>query len=125
MIATLVLAAALGCVPPSDPQMVGLWESEAKSKRGIGQALQFKANGEALIANTVLADYVYRTDADQLFVADDRNTLAAATEKSRFTVADNVLRQTGKKTERTRVGTEPPGSHSIVGAWRYRHDTGI
>jgi hypothetical protein len=128
MFAILVFATALGCAPPSDPNIVGLWESEAKSKGDLGQALQFKSNGEALVANTVLDEEVYRTAEDQLAVAKDRNALEAATETSRFTVVDNVLHQIrsqGEHTEKTRVGTDPLGNHSIVGDWRYRHEGGM
>ena len=62
--------------------LVGLWESDVKSKGGIGAALEFRSDGTYTQATTVLVDLFYRVVRDHLVIGDqppavDADTTAA------------------------------------------------
>lgn len=127
MIASILLASVLTCVPPSDSSLVGFWESAATSRGGIGQAIELKANGELLSATTVIVDQVYRATDGTLFIAGSTEALRGATGGTAFTVTGDLLVQTdgqGGEIRKERLGAPGQGPSLLVGAWRYRHYTG-
>jgi hypothetical protein len=63
--------------------LVGLWESDGKSKGGIGAALEFRSDGTYTQATTMLVDAFYRVVGDRLVMGDqppavDADTTAAS-----------------------------------------------
>ena len=118
MVVIALVASVLGCVPPSDASIAGFWESERTSRGGIGQTIELKASGELTSSMTVMVDQVYRTADGKLYIAESG---------APFTVTKDVLVQTDDKDDeirKERVGSQAPGREPLVGAWRYRHDTG-
>jgi hypothetical protein len=126
VIVQLLLASAMGCLPPSDSSVAGFWESEGTSGGGIGHTIELKADGEILMSTTVMVDEVYRVRDGRLFVAMTAPDLAARTDGVPFSIIENVLVQGDAQGQvrKERLGTRPEASTALVGAWRYRHDTG-
>ena len=114
----VLLASAIGCISPSDPSLIGFWESEATSQGGIGHTLELKADGELVTSFTVMVDGVYRATAGTLFFAGNAKALAEATDGTPFTITQNqfVLRDSdGQEIRKDRLGVQPRGSTPLVG----------
>jgi hypothetical protein len=63
---------------PVNP-LVGLWESDVKSKGGIGTAMEFRSDGTYTMATTVLVDAFYRVVRDRLVIGDQPPAVDADT----------------------------------------------
>jgi hypothetical protein len=108
--------------------LVGLWDSATPSKGGIGSTLEFRADGTFVEATTVIVDGYYRVAGDQLLI-DERPIApdAKAGQPMKMVVDGNVMRVTapdGSVLRKDRLGQPEAGQPPIVGAWRYRHETG-
>jgi hypothetical protein len=104
--------------------LVGFWESTAKSKGGIGNALDFRADGTVVAHMVVLVDGKYRIDGDQLVLetADADEPTRAPLGK----VEGDTWKMTaeGETVEKKRVGAATPGAPPLVGVWTYDHYVG-
>ena len=109
--------------------LVGLWESDVKSKGGIGAALEFRSDGTYTQATTVLVDAFYRVVGDRLVMGDrppavDADTTAAGV----LSFRDNQCLMTSPDgsvvVTKERVGQAQEGLPPIVGVWRYQHPAG-
>ncbi len=96
------------CQVPESNQLVGLWESENRSKGGIGHAFEFRADGSFVESPTVLVDSYYRVSGDHLIVGDKPNP-----EPGKNTTPLPLAAMLGE-----RVGSPVPGQPSHVGVWR-------
>jgi hypothetical protein len=118
----------LRCPPPHSDQLVGLWESENKSKGGIGHTLEFRADGAFVEATTVLVDTYYRVSGDRLIISEKPIAdTGDAGSSIPFKIEGNTLIQkerSGPSVRKERVGLSESGQAPIVGVWRYRHYTG-
>lgn len=113
---------------PTPTSIVGLWDSATTSTGGIGSTLEFRADGTFVEATTVIVNAYYRVTAGRL-VIDERpvGPQAPAAMAVRVEVEGDVLRWTGPDgamVRKERLGRPEAGKPAIVGAWRYRHDTG-
>ncbi len=127
MIIALV-ASVLGCVPPSDTSVVGFWESEATSRGGIGHSIELKANGELLSSTTVIVDQLYRAAGGKVFIAESAEALSGTIDGTAFEVTKDRLVQTDEKggeIRKERLGGPGQGTSPLIGAWQYRHYTGV
>ena len=127
MLILVLLASAMGCIPPSNTSLIGFWESETTSQGGIGHSLEMKENGELVTSFIVMVDGVYRTTAGSLFFAENAKVLAETTEGAPFTITQNLLVQRdsdGQEIRKERLGVQPRASTPLVGDWRYRHYSG-
>ena len=127
MLILVLLASAMGCMPPSDTSLIGFWESETTSQGGIGHSLEMKANGELVTSFIVMVDGVYRTTAGSLFFAENAKVLAETTDGAPFTITQNLFVQRdsdGQEIRKERLGAQPRASAPLVGDWRYRHYSG-
>src|SRR4030095_10278611 len=113
-----LLLAALNCPPPQSNQIVGLWESENKSKGGIGHAFEFRSDGSFVVSPTVLVDGYYRISGDQVIIGEKPNPEAGDHATSRPLMIE------GKQTAGERVGAPVPGQPPLVGVWRTPFPTG-
>ncbi|HEV8581642.1 MAG TPA: hypothetical protein VGX68_21450 [Thermoanaerobaculia bacterium] len=113
MIASWLLLAALNCPPPQSSQLVGLWESESKSKGGIGHAFEFRSDGSFVVSPTVLVDSYYRISGDQVIMGDKPNPEPGDHAKSLPLMIEGNRRGNGE-----RVGSPVPGQPPLVGVWR-------
>jgi hypothetical protein len=125
--AAAVLSSMLFSMPQPAP-LVGLWDSATTSTGGIGSTLEFRADGTFVEATTVIVNAYYRVTAGRL-VIDERpvGPQAPAAMAVRVEVEGDVLRWTGPDgamVRKERLGRPEAGKPAIVGAWRYRHDTG-
>lgn len=126
--AVLILTAAL-LAPRSQPTpLVGLWDSATTSNGGIGSTLEFRADGTFVEATTVIVNAFYRVTGGRLVIAEKPFAAEAPADMSvRVEVEGDVLRWTGPDgslVRKERLGRAEAGKPGIVGAWRYRHDTG-
>jgi len=128
MITILLLAGALGCTPPPDASVVGLWESEATSRGGIGHSIELKSNGELLSSTIIMIDQVYRVADGKLFTAETPKAVNAVTNGMTFKIAKDLLVQSNADgseiIRKERLGAQVGPSGSLIGAWRYQHYTG-
>jgi hypothetical protein len=124
----LVLTAALLAPGLQTPSLVGLWDSATTSNGGIGSTLEFRADGTFVEATTVIVNAFYRATGGRLVIAEKPFAAEAPADMSvRIEVEGDVLRWTGpdgSTVRKERLGGAEAGKPGIVGAWRYRHDTG-
>ncbi len=123
----VVLAVALLPTTFQTTSIVGLWDSTT-STGSIGSTLEFRADGTFVEATTVIVDAYYRVTAGRL-VIDEKpiGPQAPAAMSVRIEVEGDVLRWTGPDgsiVRKERLGRPDTGLPAIVGAWRYRHETG-
>jgi hypothetical protein len=123
----LVLGAALVSLAQA-PGLVGLWDSATTSKGGIGETLEFRADGTFVDATTVIVNAHYRVAGDRLVVAEQPAGLTAGDlEPVQIKIDGRSLKATGPDGSvviKERIGPSETGTPAIVGAWRYRHYTG-
>jgi hypothetical protein len=118
-------AHALTCPKPESQELVGLWETRATSKGGIGHTLEFRQDGTFVEAAAVMVSSLYRVSGDRLMIAEV--TADRAENGLKFRIEGDTLLHTmldGSTLRKERVGKPEEGSPAIVGVWRYRHDTG-
>jgi hypothetical protein len=124
----LVLTAALLAPGLQTPSLVGLWDSATTSTGGIGSTLEFRADGTFVEATTVIVNAFYRATGGRLVIGEKPFAAQAPADMSvRIEVEGDVLRWTGPDgsiVRKERLGRPEAGKPPIVGAWRYRHDTG-
>lgn len=72
----ILLTAVLNCTAPSNPALVGFWETERTSKGGIGHTFEFKEDGSYLEAVTVIVDQKYHYDNGKLSIFDPQQETA-------------------------------------------------
>lgn len=124
----LALTAALLAPGLQTPSLVGLWDSATTSSGGIGSTLEFRADGTFVEATTVIVNAFYRATGGRLVIAERPIAAQAPADMSvRIEVEGDVLRWTGPDgsiVRKERLGRPEAGQPPIVGAWRYRHDTG-
>lgn len=123
----MLLAAVLNCSAPSNPSIVGFWETERTSKGGIGHTVEFGKDGAYLEAVSVIVDqkYLYKNGKLSIFdlqdgAANNENTSEIALEKMSFTIKG----PDGSTFRKERADVPAFDKPSIVGVWRYRHYTG-
>lgn len=128
LIPLLVLAVLLDSQASQVTSIVGLWDSATTSNGGIGQTLEFRADGTFVGAMTVIVDGYYRLIGDRLIVGEqppgpDAETAIAP----RITFDGDVLVESGPDdgsiVRKERIGPKEAGVPGIIGAWRYRHYT--
>ncbi len=128
MMLIFLLASAVAASTLQTPSLVGLWDSATTSTGGIGSTLEFRADGTVVEATTVIVDAFYRATGGRLVIAEKPFAAEAPADMSvRIEVEGDVLRWTGpdgSTVRKERLGRAEAGKPGIVGAWRYRHDTG-
>jgi hypothetical protein len=122
---TLMLVTALGaCSAPSDGRLVGFWEGNP-GRSGFGSTLEFRSDGMAVTATTVMVDRSYRVEGNRLIETYE----AGNTTESSFRLDKGELilsnpNNNNPESPRTRFGPAAGKGDSIVGVWRFRHYTG-
>ncbi len=123
----ILLTAVLNCSAPSNPAIVGFWETEKTSKGGIGHTFEFKNDGSYLEAVTVIVDAKYRYENGKLAIIDPQDTSSNNGDIAEI-ASDNlsfVLKGPDGATFRKERADVPTSEKpSIIGVWRYRHYTG-
>jgi len=124
----LVLAALLTSSMSQTAPLVGLWDSATTSRGGIGNTLEFRADGTFVEATTVIVNAYYRVIGGRLVIGEQPPGPEADPAKSVAIQLDgDVMRLTGPDgavLRKDRLGQRGAGKPSIVGAWQYRHYTG-
>jgi hypothetical protein len=120
----LMMVAALGCAPSASSDLTGLWESTQRSKGGIGNSLEFRADGTFVEGPTVQVDGHYRVEGNRLFLVerpDDKSTQ----DSRQFRVDGTALIIEGPGGQSLRMDRiDGSKGTSVQGAWRYKHYTG-
>src|SRR5262245_28060529 len=115
------------CPAPTSTQLiVGLWESRETSKGGIGQALEFRADGRFVETYVILLNMFYRISGDHRALLETPGA-ADSVQDVTFRVDGNVLTEIGPDgttLTKERFGKPPASGPALTGVWRYRHDTG-
>ena len=122
----------LGEPPPlAKPDgLVGVWESTARSKGGIGHVHEVSPDGKVVTHTVVMFEARYRIDGDKLMIedADGSQTQPLGTLKAdtwRIEVPEEGKPgEVRRVIEKRRVGTTSPGAPAIVGLWTYDHYVG-
>ncbi|MDX2425089.1 MAG: hypothetical protein QNK15_02425 [Cycloclasticus sp.] len=124
-IATLALAATLTCQLPANDNLVGLWESTAVSRGGIGSTFEFREDGSYTAAVTVLVDLAYGIKDGRFFMSHNKNEPIDYNKGTKIeitTTGFSLIGDDGKKEIKTKeVSTV---EKTIVGVYKYRHYTG-
>ena len=119
------LLSALSCHPVGGQDLVGLWESVASSRGGIGNNIEFRKDGSYVAAVTVLVDLNYEVKEGKLFTGKNNGEPVSFVEGEAITIGDTALvvkGENGGKEVRDRV--TPGAGTAIVGVYKYRHYTG-
>lgn len=122
---TLALASALICHVPSDNNLIGLWESTAISRGGIGHNVEFRGDGSYTTAVTVIVDVAYDVKDGRFYTAKNKGEPISYDKGLKIEVSNagfSLTGDDGKKEIREKqvAGTE----QTIVGTYRYRHYSG-
>jgi hypothetical protein len=115
------------CPEPAALDLAGFWESRTTSKGGIGHTFEFRKDGTFVEATTVIVDSTYHVSGDRLFLDMLSENKTSEPVGIEFRVeGDLMIAKTpnGSTLEKVRIGKAEPGSPPIVGAWRFRHETG-
>jgi hypothetical protein len=114
---------SMGRTPQADRELPGLWENTSKSLGGIGGAWWFEPSGRVLAATLILGDATYERRDGRLLLR-----FAAAPNPEDMPLGDVGpatwrIEGEGVTLTKERIGglADPP---SVVGTWRYAHDTG-
>lgn len=121
----LLLASTLACQPPIDNGQIGLWESAATSRGGIGNNIEFKSDGSYISAIMVRVDLNYDVKEGMLFIAKNKGEPVSYENGTKIKIMNDAYMTIGPdgKTEvRSRIGATQ--SNTIVGEYKYRHYTG-
>ena len=121
---TIPAAHARTCPQPATQDLAGLWESRETSKGGIGHTVEFRPDGTYVEAATVIVNFTYQVSGDRLTIHEVKGDQGAV----RIEIQGDTLIQTqpdGSTLKKERLGKAEEGSPAIVGAWRYRHPTGV
>lgn len=123
--------AAATAAAPLDVPLVGKWDSERRSMGGIGNVMEFKADGSFTATIAAMVDLRYSVTGQDLKTSfEDPNThkIEETTVRIRFD-GDTLVQQAAQsgekevrmKREHRGEGDDPP----IVGTWSYPHYTGL
>lgn len=125
MLVSWLLLATLHCPPPQSSQLVGLWESENKSKGGIGHAFEFRSDGSFVVSPTVLVESYYRISGDQVIIGEKPNPEPGDhTTSLPLRIEGNRMVPGAGGVAGERVGSPVPGQPPLVGVWRTPFPTG-
>ena len=127
LIVLLVIGSSPASQASEETSLIGLWDSAATSSGGIGQTLEFRADGTFVEATTVIVDGYYRLIDDRIIVGEQPPGPDAETASApRIKINGDLLVETdpdGSIVRKERIGPKVAGVTGIVGAWRYRHYT--
>jgi len=123
--AAFAAGAALHCPAPQSDKLVGLWESENKSKGGIGQAFEFRSDGSFAVSPTVLVESYYSVSGDRLTIGEKPDPKPGdQTSSVPLGIEGNRMVPDASGVAAERVGSPVPGQPPIVGVWRTPFPTG-
>lgn len=121
----LVLASSLACSSTNNAELVGLWESTATSRGGIGNNIEFRVDGSYVAAVTVLVDLRYDVKDGKLYTAKNRGGAVSYEEGTRIRIEPDALVAIGPNGEQEiRNRMKPERGNSVLGQYKYRHYTG-
>jgi hypothetical protein len=95
--------------------LVGVWESTARSKGGIGNVIQLLPDGTVFTHMVVLAEAKYRVDGDQLVLEEGEE--GESQPLGTITADAWKIDVQGIPVEKRRIGAATPGAPAIVGIW--------
>lgn len=119
------LASTLACQPVLNDDLPGLWESASISKGGIGHNIEFRQDGAFIAAVTVLVDLRYEVKDGKLYTGKKPGEPVSYDSGTDIKIKHDGLTLTGldgKPYFRNRIS--PDSDSSIVGIYKYRHNTG-
>ena len=111
------------------PALVGRWDAVARSAGGIGQIIEFRADGSMTHWYAAMVEFTYVVQGPLLitsFTPATGGPVEQTTTEIRF--EGNLLIQkstgSGLETRMDRKRSDGPQDPPIVGVWSYPHDTG-
>jgi len=123
--AAFLLCAARAPAVMAGVDPVGFWESKKTSRGGIGNALEFRADGTVVEATTVLVEMAYRLIGDRLVTAMEPPDADADTSKApTIHFEGDSLVMVGPDGSTVRKDRVSGKGASILGDWRYCHYAG-
>lgn len=125
-----ILACLLSLVslPAIADDVAGMWSSTSREPGGLGSQWTFAPNGDVTHTFGVLADFSYEVDGRQIrltLLNPDRSPAEISTRE--FSIEGDTLilnPQSPDQKIMKRIGQRFRGTHPIVGAWAYTHQTG-
>jgi hypothetical protein len=120
----IVVAMALPAPALADDRILGRWDSQSRSKGGIGSMLHFRGDGTVDVTVGAMLDFKYRTAGNRLYLALGTETFGPI----EYSIKGNTLirkdPKAGTASEASRVAGSAPPVPTIVGTWRSSHPTG-
>jgi hypothetical protein len=124
-ILAIVLASTLVCQAPQNANVIGLWESTAITRGGIGHNIKFRSDGSYKTATVVLVDLAYDIRNGKLYISKNRGEPVNYEQGARIELNESemiLLGDNGQREVRKRLAVN--GEKSIIGKYKYRHYTG-
>jgi hypothetical protein len=122
------------CAPASHaqdvaPALVGRWDAVTRSAGGIGQVMEFRADGSMMHWFAAMVEFTYVVQGRLLITSFTPATGGPAeqtTTEIRFEGDELIQKstQSGIETRMTRKRAGGPQDAPIVGVWAYPHETG-
>jgi hypothetical protein len=112
-----LLFVAAGCTAPDSTEVVGLWESQRRSKGGIGHAIELRPNGTYMEGSVVLADMRYRVADGQLIEMDGNGPTERVVRTTSFQINGRSLVEKsvdGQEVTKVRAGSSSSGVANLL-----------
>jgi len=122
---TLALATTLACQVPENDKVVGLWESTAVSRGGIGHNLEFREDGSYTSAVTVIVDLTYDIKDGSFYMSHNKDEQINYEKGKQIEITESGFTLTDENGEEEMKTKVTPGTEkTIVGKYKYRHYSG-
>ena len=104
----------------------GRWDSEARSRGGLGTWIELADKGACTETTGAMVDGIWRLDGDQLTLSIPDETGQPILQRGTSAIQGNAQTQVleGQTRQLTRKGTAAPAQPAIVGLWTYPHPAG-
>jgi hypothetical protein len=124
VVGLIVVATVLAGPALADDRILGRWDSQSRSKGGIGSMLHFQRDGTVDVTVGAMLDFKYRTAGNRLSLDLGTETFGPI----EYSIKGNRLirkdPKVGTTSEASRVAGSTPPVPTIVGTWRSSHPTG-
>ena len=110
--------------------LIGRWDSVTRSRGGIGQIIEFQADGSIVLWAAAMVEATYRLEGARLIESytdggtGGRGTIEA---EVRFEGSEVIQKDpiSGEEVRMARQGPAGPQGAPIVGVWSFPHETGV
>jgi hypothetical protein len=109
--------------PGNDPAVLGQWESAVRNKGGVGNTLEFRADGKVAQISGMMSDATWALESDWLrtvYTNEESGKLQESAVRVEFQGLDVFVEKDENGSDQSyseRIGNAVPGASPLVGEW--------